>query len=258
MVVLDGEVKICKNCGSEYSDTYCNKCGQKDAHRLTTEHVVHDLVHVFLHADKGIFRFMSRLFFQPGIMAREYVDGKRRIFNPFQYFIFSVGFLFFLMTLSHFYESIEAYNTERAARLPGYFQKAMSDFSNMLKKYANVITFLLLPVYAFFAWRFFKKQEHNYAEHFTTVVFAMSLTYTLNSLVLIFLIVFEVKTLGTVTISLLLLIVGLVITYKQFYQLRWSTALWKGTVIFICSYLVQVLVLGLGLLVYILILKSRQ
>jgi hypothetical protein len=112
--------------------------------------------------------------FQPGIMAREYVDGKRRIFNPFQYFIFSVGFLFFLMTQSHFYESVEAYNTERAARLPGYFQKAMADFSRMLKNYANAITFLLLPVYAFFAWRFFKKKGHNYAEHFTILVFAMS------------------------------------------------------------------------------------
>jgi hypothetical protein len=258
MEVPAGEMKICKNCGNDYSESFCNKCGQKDAHRITTEHVVHDMVHVFLHADKGIFRFMSRLFAQPGIMAREYIDGKRRIFNPFQYFIFSVGFLFFLMTLSHFYESIEAYNTERAARLPGYFQKAMSDFSGMLKKYANVITFLLLPVYAFFAWRFFKKQEHNYAEHFTTVVFAMSLTYTLNALMMIFLIAFDVKIFGTVTISILLIIIGLVVTYRQVYHLRWSTALWKGTIIFIWSYIVQILVMGLGLLVFILILRSKQ
>lgn len=258
MVVPVEEMNICKNCGNEYSDTYCNKCGQKDAHRLTTEHVVHDMVHVFLHADKGIFRFMLRLFVLPGIMAREYIEGKRRIFNPFQYFIFSVGFLFFLMTQSHFYETVEAYNREQAARLPGYFQKAMADFSGMVKNYANVITFLLLPVYAFFGRRFFKKREHNYAEHFTTLVFAMSFTYTLNALVLIFLIALDVKTLGTVTISLLLLIIGLVITYKQFYNLRWPAALWKGSLIFIWSYIVQVLIMGLGLVVYIFILKSKQ
>lgn len=64
------------------------------------------MVHDFLHANKGIFPFMSKLLVQPGIVAKEYIEGKHKIFNPYQYLIFSVGLLIFLMTQAHFYDQL--------------------------------------------------------------------------------------------------------------------------------------------------------
>ena len=57
----------CTNCGNTFTGKFCNRCGQKEAHRITIAHVAHDLVHVFLHADKGIVPFMKRLLIHPGI-----------------------------------------------------------------------------------------------------------------------------------------------------------------------------------------------
>jgi hypothetical protein len=90
------------------------------------------------------------------------------------------------------------------------------------------------------------------------VVFAMSLTYTINALVLLAYIIFNIQNLGIATISFLLTIICMVITYKQFYQLGWLKALWKGIAVFCAAYVMQMLILSIGLLVYILILKSRQ
>jgi hypothetical protein len=246
-----GNERVCKNCSNTFTENFCNKCGQKEAHRITTSHVAHDLLHVFIHADKGVFTFMSQVVFYPGIVARDFIEGKRKVFNPFQYLIFAVGFILFLMAQSHFYESLDNFNTETTSRLPGYFRTGMQDFYAFTKKQGNIITFFTIPVYALFSWIYFKKREHNYAEHFTIVVFAMCQTYTLNALLLLGLMIFDVSALGTATFSLLLMLFSFSLTYKQFYKMSWLSATWKGLVVFITAYVVHVLVLMIGMMIYI-------
>ena len=253
-----GEQQACKNCGNSFSENFCNQCGQRAAHRITLPHVLHDMVHVFLHADKGVFPFIVRLIIQPGVLAREYVDGKRKIFNPYQFLIICVSFVLFLLAQSHFYEMLEAENAAKADRFPTYFQKAMADFNWAVKRYANVITFLHLPVIALFAWLFFKKRQHNYAEHFTIIVFAVALAYTMNALAILGYLVFNIQSLSTASISVLLLVISLIVTYKQFYRLPLWTAVWKSILMYGASYVVQVLIMGTGLLVHILLLKGKH
>jgi hypothetical protein len=210
---------------------------------------------VFIHADKGVFNFMSRVVFYPGFIARDYIEGKRKMFNPFQYLIFAVGFLLFLMAQSHFYENFDNYNAENTSGLPVYFREGMKDFNAFVKKQANIITFFTIPIYALFSWLFFKKREHNYAEHFTLIVIAMCQTYTLNSLLLSALMIFDVSGLGTATLSLLLMFLSFSLIYKQFYGLNWLAAIWKGIVVFITAYVVQVFILMIGLVIYIFMFK---
>ncbi|HEX8331987.1 MAG TPA: hypothetical protein VF622_05150 [Segetibacter sp.] len=246
---------VCKNCNNTFTESFCNKCGQKEANRITTSHVAHDLLHVFVHADKGVFTFMSRVVFYPGIIARDFVEGKRKIFNPFQYLIFAVGFILFLMAQSHFYEELENYNAETTSKLPSYFKTGMQDFYAFVKKQGNIITFFTIPVYALFSWLCFKKREHNYPEHFTIIVFAMCQTYTLNAFLLLALMIFNVSTLSTATLSLLLMLFSFSLTYKQFYKLSWLTATWKGIVVFMTAYVVQVSILMIGAMIYIFLFK---
>ncbi|GEM_PF-4297466 len=80
----------CLNCGAAWQPgmNYCPQCGQKtDIHRLTFTHILHEFFHAFTHADKGIFHLLKGLATQPGTVAREYVEGKRKkYFNPFTFF----------------------------------------------------------------------------------------------------------------------------------------------------------------------------
>jgi hypothetical protein len=256
MSTISGQ--LCKNCGNSFPENFCNRCGQRVAHRITLPHVLHDVVHVFLHADKGVFPFIRRLIIQPGVMAREYVEGKRKVFNPYQFLIFCVGFVLFLLAKSGFYEIIEAENAAKTSRFPTYFQKATADFYWALKRYGNVFTFLHLPFIALFGWIFFKNRQHNYAEHFTIIVFAVSMAYTISSLAILTFLVFNIKSQSTASVSILLLIIGLIATYKQFYKLPLWTAVWKGLLMYAASYVVQLLIMGAGLVIYILLLKSKH
>ncbi|MFP5079410.1 hypothetical protein [Pedobacter sp. JCM 36344] len=76
------ETQVCKNCNHSFLKSYRNRCGQSGAHQITLVHVGHDLMHAFLHADKGIFSFMLRIVTEPGVMANEFTHGKRKTFTP--------------------------------------------------------------------------------------------------------------------------------------------------------------------------------
>lgn len=96
----------------------------------------------------------------------------------------------------------------------------MADFNVFMKKHTNVITFFIHAHYSFFQLPLFQKKLHNYAEHFTIIVFAMSMAYTLNRVALIGMILFRVIELSTVAISLVLTIFCLAVTYAQCYNLK--------------------------------------
>ena len=81
----------CLNCGTLLTadDNFCPHCGQKSRiHRLTLVHIFHEFFHSFTHADKGFLGITADLAAKPGIVAREYIRGKRKkYFNPFTYYL---------------------------------------------------------------------------------------------------------------------------------------------------------------------------
>lgn len=81
----------CLNCNAPLSATqkFCSECGQKTAlKRVNLHDVLHDAIHYFTHADKGIFTLLKSLVVQPGLVAKEYIEGKRKKhFPPLNFFL---------------------------------------------------------------------------------------------------------------------------------------------------------------------------
>jgi hypothetical protein len=155
--------KNCLNCSQELSATivFCPSCGQKTSSgRLNIRHIFHDIIHAFLHADSSIFRLFIDLIKKPGVIIREYVEGKRKkYFNPFAYLVLVVG----LATLAVTKFGILNFSA-RGVRNP------VSDFMN---QHYNLIIFLSMPFLAFFTWLMFRKRGLNFAE---SLVFATYLS----------------------------------------------------------------------------------
>ena len=145
-----------------------------------------------------------------------------------------------------------------ASKISSVFLKTVVDFNQFVKKYSNIISFLSLPIYAIFSWLIVRKKQLNYAQHLTMIVIAMAFGYTYNALVLLGLIIFKINTLGVASISLVLYLISFCITYKQCFDYKWHAALLKGTLVFLCSYITQVIILGIGLVIYFIILKSKS
>src|ERR1700730_19439583 len=71
----------CLNCGTMLTadDNFCPVCGQKtDTHRISFSHIFHEFFHTLTHADKGVLALLRDLAVKPGMVAAEYIAGKRK------------------------------------------------------------------------------------------------------------------------------------------------------------------------------------
>ena len=165
----------CLNCETMLTadDHFCPNCGQRtDTHRLTIKHILHEFFHVFTHADIGFLGMIADLLRRPGIVAIEYIQGKRKkYFNPFTFFILSVGIL---ATSSHVFHTLDKdiqADPRLVSQLPPPLKKKylnqierVNEGTHFMSKNLNTAAMLLLPFYAFLSWIFFGRRGYNYAE----------------------------------------------------------------------------------------------
>lgn len=235
----------CKNCDNTFTGEFCNYCGQRHAHRLTVSHLLHEAVHVMLHADKGVFPFIRRVVVEPGVMAKEFVAGKRRMFNPIQFFVLSIGVIVTLMALTDFFVSLERYQQETTKGLTGPFLQHFDIINRFVRKYTNLFSAVMLPCFALFCWLFFRKRGYNYAESFMVIIFCMCQVNVLNiaSLIVAYLLHLGFGAIASTTFILVFLSFSLGL--RQFYGVRWVRAALGGVGIYLCTVLVQAVVMVL-------------
>lgn len=237
---------ICKNCGNSFTGNHCNHCGQKKAHRLDTKHIIHETVHVFTHADKGIFSLIPMVLFRPGLLALQYVEGKRkRYFSIFQYLILIVGMITFIMTKIHFMENmVETFNpdvTKDSARVLAVQHQLIT----ALQRFYNLFSLALLPIFSFFSWIFFKSKGYNYAENFVLQVSIQAQINTYSLLLILPITIFWGKQLQglVLVLSALLLIICYTIANRQFFKVSSIHAFFKGLIIYICTNIIQMIII---------------
>lgn len=90
--------KNCLNCGATVEERFCPRCGQENVENRPSFH--HLFTHFFadlFHYDSGFWKTMRVLLFRPGVMVKEYLEGKRKTYvNPARLYIFVSFVAFFL------------------------------------------------------------------------------------------------------------------------------------------------------------------
>lgn len=89
----------CTNCGAPRSGPYCAQCGQKNRNRIgPLRHLLAEVADELFSVDTRLVRTLKRLFFYPGALTTDYVQGRRVAYlRPFRLFVLS-GVLLLLMT----------------------------------------------------------------------------------------------------------------------------------------------------------------
>ncbi len=153
-------LNTCSNCNAtvKQESAFCSACGQKiNIHRLSIHEIWHDMIHAFLHADKSYLQLTKQLLLRPGIVAKEYVSGKRKkYFNPFSYLVINIAISAFVIKYFHLFGSV------------GNAKNAVSNFA---EKNSNLIFFLAVPVTAFISYLLFRKKKYNFAENLSFYAF---------------------------------------------------------------------------------------
>lgn len=92
---------ICSNCGAVLVGEFCHVCGQKRF--VESDRRLGHLLHQFLASatdlDGRVWRTLRALLFRPGLLSREYMDGRRaRWLSPVSLFL-AVSVVYFLAPL---------------------------------------------------------------------------------------------------------------------------------------------------------------
>jgi hypothetical protein len=170
----------CLNCDTPLlpQKKFCSSCGQKAiVHRLSMHDVNHDLMHYFTHADKGIFSLLRQLIKKPGLVAREYVEGKRRkYFSPLNFFLIVAGIYVFMVNVLNEGNNVSYISEKQIAsvqhikdpkekqhRLDSYERRGKS--ITFFNKYANFVAMFATPFITIFIWLCYRKGKYNYTEH---------------------------------------------------------------------------------------------
>lgn len=138
-------------------------------------------------------------------------------------------------------------NTNQSARITTV-QQEVGDF---MKEYLNLVMFALIPAYAFFSWRLFKKKGYNYAENFVLHVAIQAQTNTLSFLFMLPAAYFigNRATVALAVAGLVIMIGAFTIANRQFFKVSWWKAFFKALLIYILAYIVQVLLMTIAIFI---------
>lgn len=88
----------CQNCGTPLAGEYCHRCGQRDLPQLRLRDLGRHFLETVLDVDDlgtGLRRTLIEGLRNPGALARQYADGKRKqVVSPIGYFLIAVTLTF--------------------------------------------------------------------------------------------------------------------------------------------------------------------
>lgn len=237
----------CKNCEVTLDGKFCSNCGQKaDVARLTFVHVMHEFFHAFTHADKGFLLLAKRLVRAPGLVARQYVEGKRKqYFNPLSFIVITSAVNAYICLQTGYYAAMSRANGQGSGsgRMPEIL-KEVFEFSDHNGKLLSLI--VAVPLLAFFSWLFFRRSKYAFPETFVLNSFIVGESHIIRMLIFIPLfLLFPAYVHLNLWIFEGLLLVYLIVAYKQFFGQHIFPTILKSVltmVLFIIFYWICILV----------------
>ncbi len=97
-VTTDNTERRCSNCSTVYTGRVCPQCGQAGVWtRFTWRQAILNLLDIWGLGNRPMFRTLRDLFWRPGYMARDYLQGQRQYyFPPFKLLAISVALTLFV------------------------------------------------------------------------------------------------------------------------------------------------------------------
>jgi hypothetical protein len=117
---FDHKGDLCKNCGTPLEGWFCHSCGQNaDTHHRSILHLMWEAIEGMFHLDGRLANTLPLLFFKPGKLAKDYMEGRIvRPVPPFRTFL--VALLLFIFSAEHAIHGIrhqQELKEEKAAEL---------------------------------------------------------------------------------------------------------------------------------------------
>ncbi len=124
------KLPYCSNCGYKFDVTnnYCPDCGQENHDiSLPLKHHIHELFEGLLHLDSKSMRSFFFLITKPGVLSKEFNEGRRvKFVPPVRIYIF-ISFLFFLLLSTGKIIHKETITKEKDSFAITFFSSSLAD-----------------------------------------------------------------------------------------------------------------------------------
>ncbi|MDA9056700.1 DUF3667 domain-containing protein [Flavobacteriaceae bacterium] len=273
---------FCQNCDTRFKGNYCPNCGQQlKEFQKPFKFLMVDLAGNIFSFDTRLLRSLKDLITRPGSYTLEYINGHRmRYVPPLRLYVF-ISFLFFLL-LSTFVNrnviisedvkssinsnlkkglkeneisaDIEALNIEgdtdlfNVTEFLDILQSVINDPSRYMNSFLTFVSwtlFLLMPLYAFILWLFFRKSQPYYYCHLIFAVNQHAFLFLLVGVVLGFNLLFPNRSFQPENYALWLIPVYMFIGKKQLYHKGWIATFFRMLAIFFLYLILFMVVISL-------------
>ncbi len=283
------EEYTCKNCSEKFHGNYCPECGQsvKEFER-PFQFLIIDFMGNMFAFDTRFWKTFVAILFKPGSLALDYVKGHRvKYMPPFRFYVF-ISFIFFLLlnyyssqktkinpenknnvTIFGNYEVSDSLNTsdnlkigdelltepkekDDEATKMAFLNKHPEIFFDQLLTNLSWAMFLLMPLYGFLLWLFYRKAQNYYITHFIMAINQHAFMFVVLFIVLLLAVVLPDFSYSFRNYLILLIPVYFTIGHKILYQQKtWKTILKLILIGIVYSMVVFAVAIGLIVLVVV-------
>jgi len=244
-------IETCPNCSTSLIGSHCHECGQKkiDANEYSLKRFLGRAINDFTDLESNkVFRTLAAMIVRPGLLAVEYLAGRRGSYlGPLKlYLTFSALYFLFAWTVL---SEVRGGSAQRIARHPatvsmaqqrGLSPKAFADkVQEKAEKYASGLRIFSVLISGTFLAAFYFRMRKYYAEHLVFSLYYYSFDFFSKSL---FALLFVVcAAIGFKLPSLVLnffypiALVYLLFALRRVYKQKWPMTVLKAVVLFTCE-----------------------
>ena len=230
----EGEMQHCHNCGIEFADNFCPRCGQRSEVGRVGWQSIKDNVAMLWGMDSRSLGFtLLQLLGRPGYLVREYISGRRLVsFPPVKMLVIVCLFVVVFEKVFHLKNDVLAvtFNVQEVDDVVAWI--------NAQKSWATLLvqSILILPTWLVFRF------APGYPRHTLPEGFFLQVFLSVQALLLSFFGYWR----GTA--ELVLCMVFLYITYRQLFGYGWWGTLWRLAVVVLTQ--MAVMVAAIALVIY--------
>jgi hypothetical protein len=172
----------CLNCHKTLHGNYCSHCGQKaSVTKLTWKSVAEEFVHFFTHAEHSFVYTTKRLVTAPGLVMKDFLEGKRKLIHKPITFVLIWGAIENL--LQNFYRyCTDHFQLYRFAESSPSFRILWQGPRNpgVAANETWISLLLQVPLLVLIGWLVFRKTKTTVVERWVIITYGIAATMILS------------------------------------------------------------------------------
>lgn len=232
----EGDVRRCNNCGTEFADNYCPRCGQRaELGRVGWRSIRENVALLWGLDSRSLGYTLIQLLGRPGYLVRDYISGHRQVsFPPVKMLVIVCVFVVLFEAVFHVKNDVLGLHFDI---------KEIDDVISWINSQKSWATLFIQSIYILPTWLVFRYAP-RYPRHTLPEGFFLQVFLSVLNLLLVFVGYWNES------VEFVLWLVYMCVTYHQLFGYGWWGTIWRLGVIILLAAIVALVAVVIVLYLY--------